>query len=200
MRLQNRAEWSGMDEITIRTARPGDARRDRPARCRDLAGGLCRHPDDAVSRRAVDAAARDRLGDRHPQREPRDVRVAVDSDGDDPRLRQLRPQPRRARISPARSSPSTSRPTGRTRGSAAGCCSRCSSGWSTQGHGSAIIWVLRDNPARFFYQRLGGSEVRRKMLPFGGKQVDGRRLWLARPAALSRGRPARGRRIGSRSR
>jgi ribosomal protein S18 acetylase RimI-like enzyme len=40
-----------------------------------------------------------------------------------------------------------------------------------QGHRSVVIWVLRENPARFFYQRLGGKEVRRKLLPFNGTQV-----------------------------
>jgi ribosomal protein S18 acetylase RimI-like enzyme len=40
-----------------------------------------------------------------------------------------------------------------------------------QGHNSAIIWVLSENPARFFYQRLGGKEVRRKLLPFQGSEV-----------------------------
>jgi ribosomal protein S18 acetylase RimI-like enzyme len=40
-----------------------------------------------------------------------------------------------------------------------------------EGHASAVIWVLRENPARFFYQRLGGKEVRRKLLPFNGSQV-----------------------------
>lgn len=39
------------------------------------------------------------------------------------------------------------------------------------GHRSAVIWVLRDNPARYFYQRLGGREVRRKTLPVGGASV-----------------------------
>lgn len=39
------------------------------------------------------------------------------------------------------------------------------------GHNSAIIWVLRENPARFFYQRVGGKEVRQKLLPFNGSQV-----------------------------
>ena len=39
------------------------------------------------------------------------------------------------------------------------------------GHRSAVIWVLRENPSRFFYQRLGGKEVRRKLLPFSGTQV-----------------------------
>ncbi|MBV9824810.1 MAG: GNAT family N-acetyltransferase [Alphaproteobacteria bacterium] len=41
-----------------------------------------------------------------------------------------------------------------------------------QGCGSAIIWVLRDNPNRYFYQRLGGQEVRRKKFPVGGSQVE----------------------------
>jgi ribosomal protein S18 acetylase RimI-like enzyme len=40
-----------------------------------------------------------------------------------------------------------------------------------KGHGSAVIWVLRENPARFFYQRLGGKEIRRKLLPFNGTQI-----------------------------
>jgi ribosomal protein S18 acetylase RimI-like enzyme len=40
-----------------------------------------------------------------------------------------------------------------------------------QGHKSAVIWVLRDNPSRFFYQRLGGKEMRRKLLPFNGAEV-----------------------------
>jgi ribosomal protein S18 acetylase RimI-like enzyme len=40
-----------------------------------------------------------------------------------------------------------------------------------RGHGSVVIWVLRENPARFFYQRLGGKEVRRKLIPFNGVAV-----------------------------
>ena len=42
---------------------------------------------------------------------------------------------------------------------------------AAQGHSSVVIWVLQENPARFFYQRLGGKEVRRKLLPFNGTQV-----------------------------
>jgi ribosomal protein S18 acetylase RimI-like enzyme len=41
-----------------------------------------------------------------------------------------------------------------------------------QGCGSAIIWVLRDNPGRFFYRRLGGREVRHKKFVVGGKQTE----------------------------
>ncbi|HEX5453134.1 MAG TPA: GNAT family N-acetyltransferase [Stellaceae bacterium] len=41
-----------------------------------------------------------------------------------------------------------------------------------QGCGSAIIWVLRDNPGRFFYRRLGGSEVRRRVFNVGGTEIE----------------------------
>jgi ribosomal protein S18 acetylase RimI-like enzyme len=40
-----------------------------------------------------------------------------------------------------------------------------------QGHDSTVIWVLRENPARFFYQRLGGKEVRRKLIAFNGEKL-----------------------------
>jgi ribosomal protein S18 acetylase RimI-like enzyme len=39
------------------------------------------------------------------------------------------------------------------------------------GRSSAIIWVLRDNPARFFYQRLGGRQVSCRGLVVGGTTV-----------------------------
>jgi hypothetical protein len=41
-----------------------------------------------------------------------------------------------------------------------------------QGCTSAIIWVLRDNPGRYFYRRLGGREVRHKTFVVGGKQIE----------------------------
>lgn len=40
-----------------------------------------------------------------------------------------------------------------------------------RGNHAAVIWVLSENPARFFYKRLGGREVRRKNLPFAGAQI-----------------------------
>ena len=54
------------------------------------------------------------------------------------------------------------------------------------GRASAIVWVLRDNPSRFFYERLGAPSgepqaARRRRL--GGRS---HRLWLARPPGLSR--------------
>ena len=57
---------------------------------------------------------------------------------------------------------------------------------------AAIIWVLRDNPSRFFYERLGGRIVSQKPIPVGGGRVCGIRLWLARSAGLSRGDVERG--------
>ena len=40
------------------------------------------------------------------------------------------------------------------------------------GRSSAIVWVLRDNPSRFFYERLGGRLVRHKTLGFAGSAIE----------------------------
>jgi len=40
------------------------------------------------------------------------------------------------------------------------------------GRRSAIVWVLRDNPARFFYERLGARQVSHRPLPVGGTSVE----------------------------
>jgi len=40
------------------------------------------------------------------------------------------------------------------------------------GRRSAIVWVLRDNPSRFFYERLGAQQVSRKPLAVGGSAVE----------------------------
>jgi ribosomal protein S18 acetylase RimI-like enzyme len=40
------------------------------------------------------------------------------------------------------------------------------------GHRSALIWVVRANPARFFYERLGGKLVLHRAIPLGGEQVE----------------------------
>jgi ribosomal protein S18 acetylase RimI-like enzyme len=39
------------------------------------------------------------------------------------------------------------------------------------GRDTAILWVLRDNPSRFYYERLGGRQVAGKMLTVGGAAV-----------------------------
>jgi ribosomal protein S18 acetylase RimI-like enzyme len=54
------------------------------------------------------------------------------------------------------------------------------------GRNSAIVWVLRDNPSRFFYERLGGRQVVRKTLNVGGAAVDALAYgWLDLPAFLA---------------
>ena len=40
------------------------------------------------------------------------------------------------------------------------------------GRRSAIVWVLRDNPSRFFYERLGAQQASHKALPVGGAAVE----------------------------
>jgi ribosomal protein S18 acetylase RimI-like enzyme len=40
------------------------------------------------------------------------------------------------------------------------------------GRSSAIVWVLRNNPSRFFYERLGGRQAARKSLNVGGAWVE----------------------------
>lgn len=36
---------------------------------------------------------------------------------------------------------------------------------------SAFLWVLRDNPSRFFYQRLGGREAARSTVHVAGRPI-----------------------------
>src|SRR5438876_12133370 len=40
------------------------------------------------------------------------------------------------------------------------------------GRSSAILWVLRDNPSRFFYERLGARLVRHKTLAVAASTVE----------------------------
>lgn len=37
---------------------------------------------------------------------------------------------------------------------------------------SAVLWVLSDNPTRWFYQRLGGRAAAREVIRFAGRQVE----------------------------
>jgi ribosomal protein S18 acetylase RimI-like enzyme len=40
------------------------------------------------------------------------------------------------------------------------------------GKNSALIWVIRANPSRFFYERLGGKNVLTRRIRVGGEPVD----------------------------
>jgi ribosomal protein S18 acetylase RimI-like enzyme len=158
-----------MSAITIRAARPGDAR--RIARLdvetwRAAYAGILATPflvGLSAQRREVGWAT-------VIEREPRDVRVAVDGDGAIVGFGSC----------------------GRNRDSAEHAGEvftlYVSPDWQNQGIGralllslferlvaqgcaSAIVWVLRDNPGRFFYRRLGGREVRHKNFVVGGKRI-----------------------------
>ena len=37
---------------------------------------------------------------------------------------------------------------------------------------SVVLWVLRDNPTRWFYQRLGGRAAAHETIRFAGRQVE----------------------------
>ena len=37
---------------------------------------------------------------------------------------------------------------------------------------STVLWVLRDNPTKWFYQRLGGRAAARETIRFAGRQVE----------------------------
>jgi ribosomal protein S18 acetylase RimI-like enzyme len=41
----------------------------------------------------------------------------------------------------------------------------------SRGYSSLIVWVLKDNPACGFYERLGGRRVAEKFVEIGGKQL-----------------------------
>lgn len=41
----------------------------------------------------------------------------------------------------------------------------------SRGVNSAVVWVLRDNPARWFYERLGGMRIAEHDISFAGSAV-----------------------------
>lgn len=43
---------------------------------------------------------------------------------------------------------------------------------SATGRATAVLWVLSDNGARWFYQRLGGRPVARERIAVGGREVE----------------------------
>ena len=55
------------------------------------------------------------------------------------------------------------------------------------GHGSALLWVVRANPARFFYERLGGQQIMHRPIPVGGQPIEAIAYgWKDLAAALAR--------------
>ncbi|HUZ74973.1 MAG TPA: N-acetyltransferase [Stellaceae bacterium] len=40
------------------------------------------------------------------------------------------------------------------------------------GYSSALVWVVRANPARYFYERIGSKQVMYRPIPVAGQPVD----------------------------
>jgi ribosomal protein S18 acetylase RimI-like enzyme len=159
-----------MDEITIRAARPGDARsiaRLDVETWRATYAGILAAPYLV----GLSAERRQQGWANVIAREPRDVRVAVDADGNILGF---------GSCGSSRGEPGFAgevftlyvAPDWQNRGIGRRLLLALFARLVAQGHRSAIIWVLRQNPGRFFYHRLGGSQARQKMLPFAGTRVD----------------------------
>jgi GNAT superfamily N-acetyltransferase len=48
----------------------------------------------------------------------------------------------------------------------------CASHLAAIGCGSVFVWVLRENPSRWFYERLGGTAAAASTIQVGGQAVD----------------------------
>ena len=158
-----------MDDILIRAARPGDARRiarlDVETWRATYAGIL------ATSFLVGLSATRRELGWATViEREPRDVRVAVGGDGT---ILGFGSCGRCRAGAPYAGEVFTLyvAPDWQNQGIGRALLLSLFARLVAQGCGSAIIWVLRDNPGRFFYQRLGGREVQHKLFTVGGKRI-----------------------------
>jgi len=159
-----------MDQITIRSARPEDARSiarlDVETWRATYAGVLSASYLVGLSERRRELGWRNVI-----LREPRDVRVAIGDGG--------------VMLGFGSCGPNRS-----DRGFAGEVFTLyVAPDWQNQGVGrrllialfrrlvaagrfSAIVWVLRDNPSRFFYERLGARQITRKTLAFGGSAVE----------------------------
>src|SRR5499427_1092947 len=159
-----------MGEITIRAARPGDAR------------GIARLDVEtwrATYAGVLSAAYLVALSDRRREigwrsvilREPRDVRVVVDSIGAIVGFGSCGPN-RIARFFSGEVFTLYVAPDWQNQGIGRRLLIMLFRRLVAVSRRSAIVWVLRDNPSRFFYERLGGQQVSRKPLAVGGSAVE----------------------------
>lgn len=159
-----------MDEITIRPARTADA------------GGIARI-DVETWRTAyagvLSAAYLVSLSERRREigwrmaimREPRDVRVAVDTAGLIRGFGSCGPS-RGERHFPGEVFTLYVAPDWQNRGIGRRLLIALFRRLAASGLDAAIVWVLRDNPSRFFYERVGGRLVSHKPIAVGGGQVE----------------------------
>ena len=159
-----------MDGITIRAGRPGDAR--SIARL-DVATWQSTYAGILTGSYLVGLSPERRQQGwvRVIEREPRDVRVAVDADGTILGFGSCG----KCRAEPGFNGEVFTLyvdPDWHNRGIGRRLLIALFARLVAQGSGSAIIWVLQDNPARFFYERLGGILVWRKQFNVGGKNIQ----------------------------
>jgi ribosomal protein S18 acetylase RimI-like enzyme len=159
-----------MSGITIRPARPGDAR------------GIARL--DIETWRATYAGVLSTaylvgLSERHREagwravilREPRDVRVAVGSNGAILGFGSCGPN-RADRSFNGEVFTLYVAPDWQNQGIGRRLLIALFRRLVASGRRSAILWVLRDNPSRFFYERLGAQQVSRKPIAVGGTTIE----------------------------
>jgi len=159
-----------MGEIMIRPARPGDARGiarlDVETWRTTYAGVLSTAYLVGLSERRREAGWRVAI-----QREPRDVRVAVDSTGAVLGFGSCGPN-RGDRSFAGEVFTLYVAPDWQNQGIGRRLLIALFRRLVAAGRRSAILWVLRDNPSRFFYERLGAHQVSRRPLSVGGAAIE----------------------------
>ena len=159
-----------MGEITIRPARPGDARDiarlDVETWRTTYAGVLSSSYLVGLSERRREAGWRSVI-----LREPRDVRVAVDPIGAIIGFGSCGPN-RGDRFFAGEVFTLYVAPDWQNQGIGRRLLIALFRRLVAAGCASAILWVLRENPARFFYERLGAQQVSRKAFAVGGAAIE----------------------------
>lgn len=162
-------QYEAMSEITIRQARPADARDiarlDVETWRTTYAGMLSASYLVGLSERRREAGWRSVIS-----QEPRDVRVAVDSSATILGFGSCGPI-RGDRSFAGEVFTLYVAPDWQNRGIGRRLLIALFRRLVAAGRHSAILWVLRDNPARFFYERLGAQQVSRKSLDVGGTVI-----------------------------
>jgi GNAT superfamily N-acetyltransferase len=158
-----------MDEIAIRPARADDARAiarlDVETWRTTYAGVLSADYLVGLSARRREFGWRMAI-----LREPRDVRVAVDLAGEIQGFGSCGPC-RSERRFPGEVFTLYVAPDWQNRGIGRRLLIALFQRLVASGLDAAIIWVLQDNPARFFYERLGGRIISHKPIQVGGGRV-----------------------------
>lgn len=159
-----------MSDFTIRPARPGDAhgiaRLDVETWRTTYAGVLSTAYLVGLSERRREAGWRGVI-----LREPRDVRVAVGSNGAILGFGSCGPN-RGDRFFAGEVFTLYVAPDWQNQGIGRRLLIALFRRLVAAGRRSAILWVLRENPSRFFYERLGAHQVSRKPIAVGGTAIE----------------------------